>query len=83
MSARKTRLTITVDSHLSAYAKHLVETGKASSVSAVINDALSAQKRHDRRAMDRLKEIAAQADPDQLARMLANIDAQAARLLKG
>jgi Arc/MetJ-type ribon-helix-helix transcriptional regulator len=83
MSVRRTRLTITVDSHLSAYAEHLVETGKASSVSAVINDALSAKKRHDRRAMDRLKEIAAQADPDQVARMLANIDAQAARLPEG
>jgi hypothetical protein len=34
MSDRKARLTITVDPHLSAYAEHLVETGKAPSVSA-------------------------------------------------
>ena len=29
MSDRKARLTITVDPHLSAYAEHLVKTGKA------------------------------------------------------
>lgn len=80
MSVRKTRLTITVDPHLAAYAEHLVEKGKASSVSAVVNDALSAKERRDRRAMDRLKEIAAQADPDKVAWMLAHIDAQAVRL---
>ncbi len=57
-----------------------METGKASSVSAVFNDALSEKERRDRRAVDRLKEIAAQADPDKVARMLAHIDAQAARL---
>ncbi len=80
MSDRKARVTITVDPHLCAYAEHLVETGKASSVSAVFNDALSEKERRDRRAVDRLKEIAAQADPDKVARMLAHIDAQAARL---
>jgi len=40
MSDRKTRLTVTVDPHLAAYAEQLVEAGKAASVSAVFNDAL-------------------------------------------
>jgi hypothetical protein len=40
VSARKTRLTITVDPQLSAYAEHLVESGQATSVSAVFNEAV-------------------------------------------
>jgi Arc/MetJ-type ribon-helix-helix transcriptional regulator len=82
MSDRKTRLTITVDPHLSAYAEQLVEEGKAPSVSAVFNDALSEKARRDRRALDRLREIAAQADPAKVARMMAHIDAQVAALPK-
>lgn len=82
MSDRKARLTITVDPHLSAYAEHLVETGKAPSVSAVFNDAMSEKERRDRSALDRLKEVAAQADPAKVDRMLAHIDAQAAALHK-
>jgi hypothetical protein len=80
MSAGKAHLTITVDPYLSAYAEHLVETGKAASVSAVFNDALSEQERRDRQALDRLSEIAAQADPAKVDRMLAHVDAQAAAL---
>lgn len=80
MSDRKARLTITVDPHLSAYAEHLVEAGKAPSVSAVFNDAMSEKERRDRQALDRLKEVAAQADPAKVDRMLAHIDAQAAAL---
>jgi hypothetical protein len=38
---RMTRLTVTVDPGLAAYAEYLVSTGKAPSISAVINDALS------------------------------------------
>ena len=45
MSERKTRLTVTIDPHLAAYAEQLVAAGKASSVSAVINDALEALAR--------------------------------------
>jgi Arc/MetJ-type ribon-helix-helix transcriptional regulator len=82
MSDRKARLTITVDPHLSAYAEQLVEAGKATSVSAVFNDALSEKARRDRAAVDRLKETAAQADPAKVDRMLAHIDAQAAALRK-
>ena len=80
MSGRKARLTITVDPYLSAYAERLVEAGKASSVSAVFNDALSERERRDRHALDRLKETAAKADPAKVARMMAYIDTQAAQL---
>jgi Arc/MetJ-type ribon-helix-helix transcriptional regulator len=82
MSDRKTRLTITVDPHLSAYAEQLVQEGKAPSVSAVFNDALSEKARRDRRALDRLREIAAQADPAKVSRMMTHIDAQATALPK-
>lgn len=82
MDERKARLEITVDPRLSAYAEHLVETGKAPSLSAVINDALSEKERRDRHALDRLKETAAQADPAKVNRMLAHVDAQAAALRK-
>jgi Arc/MetJ-type ribon-helix-helix transcriptional regulator len=78
MSDRKTSLTVTVDPSLVAYAEQLVETGKASSVSAVINDALS--EKADRDAVDRLRETAAKADPAKVARMRAQVDAQAAAL---
>ncbi len=80
MSDRKARLTVTVDPHLAAYAEQLVEAGKAPSVSAVFNDALSEKALHDRRALDRLRETAAQADPAKVARMMTHIDAQAASL---
>jgi Arc/MetJ-type ribon-helix-helix transcriptional regulator len=80
MSDRKARLTVTVDPHLAAYAEQLVEAGKAPSVSAVFNDALSEKERRDRRALDRLRETAAQADQAKVARMMTHIDAQAAAL---
>ncbi len=41
MSERKSRLTITVDSQLSAYAEQLVAAGHAASVSAVFNEAMA------------------------------------------
>jgi Arc/MetJ-type ribon-helix-helix transcriptional regulator len=78
MSDRKTRLTVTVDPRLAAYAEQLVEAGKAPSVSAVFNDALSEKAQRDRRALDRLKETAARADQAKVARMMAHVDAQAA-----
>jgi Arc/MetJ-type ribon-helix-helix transcriptional regulator len=82
MKGRKVRLEINVDPHLSAYAEHLVATGKAPSLSAVVNDALSEKARRDRQALDRLKETAAQADSAKVNRMLAHVDAQAAALHK-
>jgi Arc/MetJ-type ribon-helix-helix transcriptional regulator len=80
MSDRKTRLTITVDPHLSAYAEQLVESGRAPSVSAVFNDALAERVERDKRIARRWKEITAQADMAQVERMIAHIEAQAAQL---
>jgi hypothetical protein len=48
MSDRKARLTITVDSHLSAYAEHLVASGHATSVSAAFNEAMAEKAYRDR-----------------------------------
>jgi Arc/MetJ-type ribon-helix-helix transcriptional regulator len=47
MSERKTRLTVTIDPHLAAYAEQLVAAGKAPCVSAVVNDALEADRFRD------------------------------------
>jgi hypothetical protein len=80
MSGRKARLTITVDPRLSAYAEHLVETGKAPSVSAVFNDALAERVQRDKRIRMRWKEAAERADPAKVARMMAHVEAQAAAL---
>jgi hypothetical protein len=55
-------------------------TPRSASTILPLNDALSEKERRDRHALDRLKEIAAQADPDKVARMMAHVDAQAARL---
>ncbi|HMH94018.1 MAG TPA: hypothetical protein VK586_23430 [Streptosporangiaceae bacterium] len=80
MSERKTRVTVTIDPHLAAYAERLVESGKADSVSAVVNSALSAQEAQDRDDLKYLREIAARADPAKVARMLAHVEAQRAKL---
>jgi len=80
MSERKTRLTVTIDPHLAAYAERLVEAGKASSVSAVVNDALSERIERDRRIAKRWKEITSQADMARVERMIAHAEAQAAQL---
>jgi len=77
MSDRKARLTIIVDPACPPMPSAWWRQGKASSVSAVFNDALSEEERRDRRALDHLKEIA---DPAKVARMMANVDAQAAQL---
>jgi Arc/MetJ-type ribon-helix-helix transcriptional regulator len=77
MSDRKARLTITVDPHLFVYAEHLVETGKAPSVSAVFNDALAERVERDKRIRRRWKEAAERADPAKVARMMAHVEAQA------
>jgi len=80
MSDRKTRLTVTIDPHLAAYAEHLVEAGKAPSVSAVVNDALEAERQRDQKARRLWREAAERADPDKVARMIAHVSAQAAAL---
>jgi Arc/MetJ-type ribon-helix-helix transcriptional regulator len=80
MSDRKTRLTVTIDPHLAAYAEQLVEAGKAPSVSAVVNDALEADRLRDQKARRLWKEAAEHADPAKVARMRAHVDAQLAAL---
>jgi Arc/MetJ-type ribon-helix-helix transcriptional regulator len=80
MSERKTRLTVTIDPHLAAYAEHLVEAGKAPSVSEVVNNALEADRLRDQRGRRLLKEAAERADPEKVARMRAHVDAQLAQL---
>jgi Arc/MetJ-type ribon-helix-helix transcriptional regulator len=80
MSDRKTRVTVTIDSHLAAYAEHLVEAGKAPSLSAVVNDALTKRVERDRRIARRWKESTAQADMAKVERMIAHVEAQAEQL---
>jgi Arc/MetJ-type ribon-helix-helix transcriptional regulator len=80
MSVKKTRVTVTIDPHLAAYAEHSVEVGKAPSLSAVVNDALTERIERDRRIAWRWKEITAQADLAQVERMIAHAEAQAAEL---
>ena len=80
MSDRKTRLTVTVDPHLAAYAEQLVNAGKAPSVSAVFNDALAERVERDKRIRRRWKEAAERADPEKVDRMIAHVQARAAVL---
>lgn len=80
MSERKTRVTVTIDPHLAAYAERLVEEGRADSVSGVVNEALAAERRRDQRAARLWQEAAAKADPERVARMIARAEAQAAQL---
>lgn len=47
------------------------------SVSAAFNDAMAAQRRRNQHALALLRERAAQADPERVARMKRHIDAQA------
>jgi DNA-binding transcriptional regulator YdaS (Cro superfamily) len=58
----------------------LVEAGKAPSVSAVVNDALSERVERGRRIARRWRELTAQADVVQVERMIAHVEAQAAQL---
>jgi Arc/MetJ-type ribon-helix-helix transcriptional regulator len=62
VSDRKIRVTVTLEPHLAAYAERLVEAGKAPSVSAVVNDALTERVERDRRIARRWKELTAQAE---------------------
>jgi Arc/MetJ-type ribon-helix-helix transcriptional regulator len=83
MSERKTRVTVTIDPGLAAYAERLVESGKADSFSAVVNRALAASVEEDRRVARRWQEAldaATDADRAKAARILARIDEHEARL---
>ncbi|GII82890.1 hypothetical protein Ssi03_08800 [Sphaerisporangium siamense] len=75
---RKARITITVDPEVVEYAEHLVETGKATSVAAVFNDAIAAKRLADQRALALLRERAREADPARVARMMAHVNRQLA-----
>jgi Arc/MetJ-type ribon-helix-helix transcriptional regulator len=76
MSERKTRLTITVDPHISAYAEQLVEAGQAASVSAVFNEAMAEKAYRDRRRRSLWKTKTDAADPQRVERMMTHIDQQ-------
>jgi hypothetical protein len=78
MSDRKERLTITVDPQLSAYAEHLVATGRASSVSAAFSEAMAEMANRDRERRNLWNTKASQADPAKVARIAEHIDRQLA-----
>lgn len=83
MSDHKARLTVTIDPHLVGYAERLVATGKASSVSAVVNGALEARRLDEREARLLFAEAAERAEaesPGKVDRMLAHLDEQLAAL---
>jgi hypothetical protein len=79
MSERKARLTITVDSQLSAYAEQLVDAGQASSVSAAFNEAMAEKAYRDRRRRALWKVKSGEADQGRVARIMAHVDQQLAR----
>ncbi|GAA4600022.1 hypothetical protein GCM10023194_81070 [Planotetraspora phitsanulokensis] len=76
MSDNKARLTVTVDPQNAAYANKLFETGKAPSVSAVVNDALAERRMRERRARRWWNTKAAEADPNRVSRIRAHVDEQ-------
>lgn len=80
MSDKKDRISITVDHHLTAYAEHLVEIGKAASVSAVFSEALADMVERDRQARRAWDAAVAKSDPVKGARMAAYVDQQLASL---
>jgi Arc/MetJ-type ribon-helix-helix transcriptional regulator len=80
MSERNAELTVTIAPHLAAYAERLAAAGTAPTISAVINDALEAQRRRDLEAQRLWNEAAERADPDAVARTRSHADAQIADL---
>lgn len=77
---KKVPITVTLDPRLREWAEHLVATGKASSISAVINGALTESYNQHKRGLALLRERAGHADEDRVARIKSHIDAQAAAL---
>ena len=80
MSDKKDRISVTIDPHLVAYAERLVGTGKATSISAVINEALQEKAERDSQALRVWHAAVAKSDPAKGARLAAHVDAQLARL---
>lgn len=84
---KKAPVTVTIEPHLRAYAERLVETGKAPSISSVLNQALADHYARDKRAAAvwRAKVDQAATDPEIMARverMKAHTDSQLARLAR-
>jgi len=77
---KKVPITVTLEPHLREWAEQLVATGKAPSISAVINDALAESYAQRKRGLALLRERAGHADEDRVDRMRAHVDAQAAAL---
>lgn len=77
---KKLPITITLDPRLREWAEHLVATGKMPSISAVVNEALSASYAQHKRGLALLRDRAEQADEERVARLRAHVDAQAAAL---
>jgi hypothetical protein len=65
--------------YLSIYAEQLVQAGHAASVSAAFNDAMAEKAYRDRRRRSLWKARTERADPDRVARMMAQVDQQLAR----
>lgn len=80
MSDQETGVTVNIRPDLAAYAERLVRAGTAPTISAVINDALEAQRRRDQEARRLWNDAAERADPAKVARMKARVDAQIADL---
>ena len=84
MSQTKDRITITVDPQVRAYVERLVEAGRATSVSAAFNEAMTERISRDRGYVPLQKAKVAQADADpairaKVDRMTAYVDEQLAR----
>ncbi len=77
---KKQPITITLDPRLREWAEHMVATGKMPSISAVVNEAMSASYAQYKRGLALLRDRAEQADEDRVARMRAHVEAQAAAL---
>jgi Arc/MetJ-type ribon-helix-helix transcriptional regulator len=77
---KKMPITITLEPRLREWAEHLVATGKAPSISAVVNDALTTSYAQHKRGLALLRERAEHADKDRVERMRAHVEAQAAAL---
>ena len=77
---KKVPITVTLDPRLREWAEHLVATGRAPSISAVINEALTESYTQHRRGREVLRERADHADSARVRRMRAHVDRQAAEL---
>jgi hypothetical protein len=79
MSARKDRLTITVDYQLRADAEQLVEAGLSESVSAAFNEAMVEKAYQDKRKRTLWIATASHADRARVARLMAHVEHQLRR----